>query len=93
MICTKCAEAADGVDFGPVRVCSVCGQGPIAVYNDAKPLDRQSAVRHKAPDPQDPNSGYQVWCPGSKLPPQYQSGHDFCKGCDCQHKPPGSHRG
>ncbi len=84
MICTRCAEAADGVDFGPVPVCSGCGQGPISVYNDARPVEEQSVVVHQ-------KDGWR--CPGSKRPPRLSTGHDFCKGCDCQHAPKGSYRG
>lgn len=82
MICSRCAEAADGVDFGPVEVCSICGQGPVAVYNYEKPVDQRSVVRHKREV-----AGVKIWCEGSRRPPRLQTSHDFCNGCDCQHKP------
>lgn len=84
MICDRCREAADGRDLGPVPVCSVCGQGPIAVYNNARTFQTQSVVRHKF--------GL-VWCEGSKKPPRLSTGHDFCNGCPCQHRPRGSWKG
>lgn len=85
MICKRCLDAASGADFGPIPVCSVCGQGPMYVYSDAKPLAEQSVVKHKREVP----SG-KVWCEGSKRPPRLSTGHDFCNGCPCQHRPPGS---
>lgn len=86
MICDRCRDAADGVDFGPVPVCSTCGRGPIAVYNDAKPVDEQSVVVHKSPN-------FGIRCQGSKRPPRLSTGHDFCNGCSCQHRPRGSWKG
>lgn len=78
MICSRCADAADGVDFGPVPVCSACGVGPVSVYRTDVPLAEQKVVRHKY--------GL-VWCEGSSKPPRLQTGHEFCNGCSCQHRP------
>jgi hypothetical protein len=91
VICDRCRDAADGVDFGPVPVCSHCGQGPVCVYNDSKPVEKQSVVKHKTPGVEPGDSRY--WCPGSKQPPRLSTGHDFCNGCACQHRPPGSWKG
>lgn len=88
MICDRCADAADGVDFGPVPVCSECGVGPIFVYRTDVPLEEQKVVFHKH---RSLGSGRKVKCPGTGKPPRLQTGHDFCKGCDCKHKPVGSH--
>lgn len=90
-VCEPCKDAADAVDFGPILVCSVCGQGPVSVYNTARPLAEQSVVKHKSPGKRAGQQGY--WCEGSKQPPREQSGHDFCRGCACQHRPPGSWKG
>jgi hypothetical protein len=86
VICKPCADAADGVDFGPIPVCSICDNGPVYVYNDARPVEEQSVVRH-----QREVAGVKIWCEGSKRPPRLSTGHDFCNGCDCAHKPVGSH--
>jgi hypothetical protein len=86
VICKPCADAADGVDFGPIPVCSICDNGPVYVYNDARPVEEQSVVRH-----QREVAGVKIWCEGSKRPPRLSTGHDFCTGCDCAHKPVGSH--
>lgn len=91
MICSRCAEVADGVDPGPVAVCSECGIGPVYVYNDAKPVERQSVRKHARPGAKAGDFDY--WCRGSKRPPHLQTGHDFCNGCTCQHREPGSWKG
>lgn len=81
-ICNRCREAAEGLDFGPVDVCSVCGQGPISLYDNGK------VRKHKKPGSKPGQSDY--WCRGSKRPPRESTGHDFCDGCPCQHRPKGS---
>lgn len=91
-ICRPCAEAADGTDgVGPIPVCSECGQGPVSVYNDARPLEEQSVVKHRKPGKRVGDADY--WCPGSTKPPRIQTDHDFCNGCPCAHKPKGSWKG
>lgn len=90
-ICERCALAASGEDFGPVPVCSVCEQGPVSVYNSAKPIEQQSVVKHKFPGKIVGDFDY--WCLGSTQPPKEQTGHDFCNGCPCQHRPPGAWKG
>lgn len=87
-ICQRCWDAANGSDQGSILVCSSCGQGPVSVYNTSKPLDRQSVVKHKTPGAKAGDFDY--WCLGSKWPPRVQTGHDFCDGCPCQHRPKGS---
>lgn len=89
-ICRPCAEAADGVDLGPIPVCQECGQGPVYVYNDARPLYEQSVVKHKSPGA--PVGDPDYWCVGSTRPPRLSTGHDFCNGCPCHHYPPGTGR-
>ena len=87
-ICEHCLLAASGEDWGPVPVCSECDNGPISVYNSKRPIETQSVVKHKKPGAKAGDFDY--WCPGSKRPPRLQTGHDFCDGCPCQHRPPGS---
>lgn len=71
MICKLCADAADGNELR-LPACPVCLRTPMAVYNDAVPVAEQRVYRHGM-------------CPGSFKPPAFPTGHDYCKGCDCQH--------
>lgn len=87
-VCEPCKDAADGVDFGPILVCSICGVGPVSVYRTDVPLAEQSVVRHKREV-----AGVKIWCEGGTRPPREQSSHDFCRGCTCQHRAPGSWKG
>lgn len=86
MICEPCASAADGADLGPADpVCSACGLLPVALYGNG-------TVRFHKFRP--PTSVTKVKCPGTGEPPRLlRTGHDFCNGCSCQHKPPGSWKG
>lgn len=84
-VCEPCRDAADGLDPGPIPVCSHCGQGPVRLYRTDVPLVEQSVVRHMWHD--------REWCPGSKKPPRMATSHDHCDGCPCQHKPRGSWKG
>lgn len=87
-ICDRCRDAAAGYDFGPVPCCSICGIGPVTLYRSDVPLAEQKVVRHKREV-----AGVKIWCEGSSRPPEMQTGHDFCNGCPCQHREPGSWKG
>lgn len=90
MICQNCLDAASGI-APEIPVCSVCGNGPVSVYNDARPTKEQSVVKHKKPGAKAGHWDY--WCTGSKKPPRWQTAHDFCNGCPCQHRPSGAWKG
>lgn len=98
MICRDCTDAADGLDYGPVMVCSACGQGPVCVYRTGIPLADQKVVRHKRSAAMMDIAGgvvlrryiTRVWCEGSSKPPRVATGHDACiarGGCTCKHLP------
>jgi hypothetical protein len=82
-VCQSCRSAADGTDLR-IAKCSHCDRAPMAVYNDAVPEGEQKVYRHN-------HDG--TMCPGSFLPPAFTSGHDYCNGCPCQHRPKGSWNG
>lgn len=83
MICTDCAQEADGATYinPPASDCPVCRK-VVAVNKTGK------LRSHYAPGV---GTGRSVRCKGSNL--VLVGGHAACKGCDCKHKPKGSWRG
>lgn len=84
-ICDACARAAAG-EGAVLRYCRNCGKQS-SVYATDVPVSEQRVVVHK-------HANTRIRCQGSRKPPVYRSVlHDWCDGCPCQHRPPGSWKG